>query len=141
MLCFEVYRNGEKLCTAGVGDFGVLSAILNWVSHHPEKLARWAAEGIPEVPPTHLEFTVGGHGSEDSDSADYLRWVEADLAAGDEILIRVVEAPSSDPPSRRYRDDPVWVEEQKKEYVRKAAKELGWEIAGGPDVGLESAGV
>src|SRR5262245_41821304 len=130
MLCFEVYRNGEKLCTAGVGDFGVLTAILTWVSHHPAKLAKWAAEGVPETEPTTLELTVGGLGRDDSDTTEHLKWVESNLEVGDEIRMRVVEVLSSDPPLRRYQDDPEWVELQKKEYVRKTAQEFGWEITG-----------
>jgi hypothetical protein len=133
MLCFEVYRNGQKLCTAGIGDFGVLTALLTWVSHEPEKLARWAAEGIPETEPSTLEFTVGGLGRCVGEAGEHLKWVEENLAAGDEIRIRVVEVASADPPSRRYEDDPEFVEEQRKQYVRKTAKELGWEIATGPD--------
>ena len=45
MKCLETYLNGEKLCVAGVGEYGVLSAHVTWVADSPEKLARWAAEG------------------------------------------------------------------------------------------------
>lgn len=128
MLCFEVYRNGEKLCTAGIGDFGVLTAVLTWVSHEPEKLKKWAASGIPETEPTRLELEVGGLGRCVGEAGEHLKWVESDLVVGDEIRIRVVDVPVADPPSRRYEDDPTFVEEQRKEYVRKTAKELGWEI-------------
>ena len=31
MLCFEVWKNGQKLTTAGVSEAGVLSFILSWV--------------------------------------------------------------------------------------------------------------
>jgi hypothetical protein len=31
MKAFEVFINGHRLCLAGVGDNGVLSAIVNWV--------------------------------------------------------------------------------------------------------------
>ena len=133
MLCFEIYCNGEKLCTAGIGEFGVLSAILTWVSHEPEKLKKWAEEGTPSTEPTRLEFTVGGLGRCVGEAGEHLKWVESDLNVGDEIRIRVVDVPSADPPSRRYEDDPGFVEEQRKEYVRKTAKELGWEIASPPE--------
>jgi hypothetical protein len=128
MLCFEVYRNGEKLCTAGIGDFGVLSAMLTWVSHEPEKLKEWAESGVPDIEATRLEFTVGGLGRCIGEAGEHLKWVESDLAVGDEIRIRVVDVPSADPPSRRYEDLPAFVEEQRKEYVRKTAREFGWEI-------------
>ena len=128
MLCFEVHRNGEKLCI-GIGDFGVLSAILTWVSHEPEKLKQWTEEGILDTEPTRLEFTVGGLGRCVGEAGEHLKWVESDLEVGDEIRIRVVDVSSADPPSRRYEDDPAFVDEQRKEYVRRTAKELGWEIA------------
>jgi hypothetical protein len=133
VLCFEVYCNGEKLCTAGIGDFGVLTAILTWVSHEPEKLNKWAESGIPDTETTRLGFEVGGLGRCVGEAGEHLKWVESDLAVGDEIRIRVVDVPSADPPSRRYEDDPTWVEEQRKEYVRKTAEELGWEIAPPPE--------
>lgn len=129
MLCFEVYCNGEKLCTAGIGEFGVLTAILTWVSHDPEKLKKWAESGIPDTEPTSLDFTVGGLGRCVGEAGENLRWVESELAVGDEIRIRVVDVPTPDPPARRYEDDPAFIEEQRKEFVRKTAKDLGWEIA------------
>jgi hypothetical protein len=30
MIAFEIHLNGEKLCRAGIGDSGVLSAIVTW---------------------------------------------------------------------------------------------------------------
>jgi hypothetical protein len=37
ILCFEVLINGTKVCTAGVGEFGLISAILSWVKCAPEE--------------------------------------------------------------------------------------------------------
>jgi hypothetical protein len=128
MLCFEVYCNGKKLCTAGIGDYGVMTAILTWVSHSPEKLKKWAEAGITDAEAIKLDFTVGGLGRCVGEAAEHFKWVESDLVVGDEIRIRIVDAPSADPPSRRYQDDPDFVEEQRKEYVRKTANELGWGI-------------
>jgi hypothetical protein len=36
MLCFEVWRNDEKLVTAGLSETGVLSFILTWVGKEPD---------------------------------------------------------------------------------------------------------
>ena len=132
MLCFEVYCNGEKLSTAGIGDFGVLTAILTWVSHEPGKLKKWAESETPGTEATSLELTVGGLGGCVGEAGEHLEWVESDLVVGDEIRIRVVDAPSSDPPLRRYTDDPASEEEQRRKYVRETAKELGWEITTSP---------
>lgn len=101
MLCFEVYCNGEKLCTAGIGEFGVLSAILTWVSHEPAKLKKWAEEGIPETEASRLQFTVGGLGRCVGEAGEQFKWVESGLRIGDDIRIRVVDVPSADPPSRK----------------------------------------
>jgi len=35
MRAFEVYINGERACLAGIGDDGVLTAIVSWVSKYP----------------------------------------------------------------------------------------------------------
>ena len=48
MIAFEVHRNGEKLCTAGVSD-GVLTAILTWVGgkkREEEAVQHGGAEGV-----------------------------------------------------------------------------------------------
>jgi hypothetical protein len=37
MIAFEAYLNGKKICVAGVGDSGVLSAFLWWHGPHPYK--------------------------------------------------------------------------------------------------------
>jgi hypothetical protein len=37
MLCLEVYRNGEEVCTAGVGEYGLAHADVMRLSHRPER--------------------------------------------------------------------------------------------------------
>lgn len=133
MKCFEVYRNGEKLCVAGVGEFGVLSAIVTWVVHSPEKLARWAAEGREETPQEKLDLTVDGMGGPDDTIVphEHLRWVDCDVTVGDEILVKVVEQPTADEPSMRKREDPDLHVKSRKEYIRQVVKELGWTLTEG----------
>jgi hypothetical protein len=81
MTAFEVYLNGEKLCTAGLGDAGVLSAILSWRGAQPYK------DGTkPDAP--SIEFSVGGL---TSPAGENVRWAEPSVRAGDEILIRIVD--------------------------------------------------
>jgi hypothetical protein len=129
MVCFEVYRNNVRLCRAGIGELGVLTAILTWVSHHPETLARWKSQGIEETEPTRLEFTGNGLGGKgDADAGEHLKWVGTDVSTGDEIRIRIVDAPDADPPLRRYSDEPGFIKQKKKEYVRETAKEFGWDV-------------
>src|SRR5262249_4758101 len=128
MVCLQVYRNGRKLCTAGTGEFGVLSAIITWVAHHPDKLARWAKARRHKVSPMGLDLHVGGIKGGNGTPSEHLGWVACDLSARDEIQARVVELPTADRPTRRHRVDPVNDLKQKKIYVRQVAKELGWTI-------------
>src|SRR5688572_24691221 len=98
MFCLEVFLNGEKICTAGVGDFGLVSAKVIWISHEPEKLARWAAEGRPERPPVSLDLTVSGLVHDDEEEPEHLGWADECLSIGDEIRIRAVDLPEPDGP-------------------------------------------
>jgi hypothetical protein len=127
MVAFDVFRNNERLCVAGVGDFGVLTAIVSWVVHRPKTLERWRTEGISEQP-TELNLQVGGLQNDERGSALHMRWTDATLRLGDEIRIHVVDVSRVDPATTEYRDDAGTDIEKKKTYVRHVAKELGWEI-------------
>jgi hypothetical protein len=115
MRAFEIRLNGEKLCLAGIGDDGVLSAIVNWVT------GRQAAD---------LFLHVGGLVS----SADeHVAWIkQKKLSVGDSVEIKIVEASSVDVPVRRRRRDPAKDMRNRKKYVRAMAKQLGWKIQVNP---------
>jgi hypothetical protein len=88
MLCFEVSLNGSKLCTAGVGGDGVLTAILSWAgSSRPE----WSAR----KPDLHVGGLVG------SVHVGWLSESSLELEVGDEVSIQVVESEDADEPLRR----------------------------------------
>ena len=89
MKSFVVSVNGRRICTAGIGPNGVLSAILSWVGGG----SRRAAEG-------RLTFHVAGLDSRTDEHAD---WAVPEVAVGDEITIRIVEAENVDPEARRRR--------------------------------------
>jgi hypothetical protein len=57
MLCFEVWKNGEKLTTAGVSETGVLSFMLSWVGKEPNT-SSIAASSAGTIPGMHC--MVGG---------------------------------------------------------------------------------
>jgi hypothetical protein len=40
MVAFGIYLNGAHMCTAGIGELGVLTACVTWSGHRVEKLAR-----------------------------------------------------------------------------------------------------
>ena len=69
MVCFEVHINGVTVCTAGVGDLGVLSAILTWVKRDPAR----CPEGTDQDEWCHekLFFDLGGRIGHDD-----LRWIK-----------------------------------------------------------------
>jgi hypothetical protein len=115
MIAFEVKINGKDVCTAGVGEHGVLSAILSWVKRNstnrpqdlPEEL--WAEE--------ELEFSVGGLISHDKkDGHERVRWIDQSISVGDEIVIRILNQPACDEPYDRKRDDPNGERESKRRY-------------------------
>jgi hypothetical protein len=123
MVAFDVFHNNERLCVAGVGDFGVLTAIVTWVAHSPETLERWAAGGMSEQQSTELSLQVGGLTS----TLD-MRWIDASLRVGEKVRIQVIDTPRVDAATTQYRGDAITDVEGKKSYVRRLAKELGWEL-------------
>jgi hypothetical protein len=115
MRAFEVFVNNKKLCRAGIGDDGVLSAIVNWVTGDR------AAD---------LFLEVGGL---ISPSGEHVAWErQKNLRLGDEIKVKIVEATSIDKPSRKYRIDPAEELRSQKRYVRIMAKKFGWTIQARP---------
>jgi hypothetical protein len=102
MISFDVFVNGNRLCRAGVGEHGVLSAITTWARREgppPEGIDEWTDE---EWSDETLELDVGGF-YQDSPGGDgkHLRWLKRKLGVGDVITIQVLDDQSCDePPSR-----------------------------------------
>jgi hypothetical protein len=90
MTAFEVYLNGEKLCMAGLGDAGVVSAILSWRGNQPFKDG-----AAPES--ASIEFSVLGLTSQ---AGEHVRWAEPKVRVGDEIRIRIVDVGRADAPQK-----------------------------------------
>jgi hypothetical protein len=88
---FEVFVNGRRVCMAGVGPDGVLSAILDWVGGGP----RHPAEGS-------FDLHVGGL---DSRTDEHVDWSVPEVGVGDEVTIRIVETEDIDPEARRRKAD------------------------------------
>jgi hypothetical protein len=84
----EVQLNGKTLCTAGVAEpDAVLNAIVNIIGRRQADY--------------DMHIRVGG-----MEKNEFLIWTTTRLTVGDEITIRVVEAPSMDPPSQRKANSP-----------------------------------
>lgn len=94
MIAFKVSLNGKRVCTAGVRDFGVVSAIVSWVRRKPENSRR--KKGIEE----ELTAEIGGL---DGDSRAHLNWLSRRLRVGDRVTVEVVETDIVDKPKRSSR--------------------------------------
>lgn len=92
MKCFEVTINGKKVCTAGIGDYGVLNTILSFVG---------GKESSDQTPSERLELTVFGVATSTVGASEHLEWLRRDLLVGDEIVIRIIEASECDQPASK----------------------------------------
>ena len=114
MLSFNVSLNGKKLCLAGIGKRGVLSAIISWVASERGE---------------DLFLQVGGLANE-----EHIDWIDQKrLQVGDEIRVEICDAESVDDSTGKRRIDAAETLDRKKQYVRRLAKELGWKIQTDPD--------
>ena len=93
---FDTAVNGERVCLAGSGRYGVLSLALTWVRRDPRKRSRlktpeaWCREEC------NLRIGALTGGYQES-------WEIRALKKGDEITIRILGAGSSDMPRQRTR--------------------------------------
>jgi hypothetical protein len=113
MRAFEVNLNGKRLCLAGIGDDGVLNAM---VEHFVGK--GW----------NYQTLLVGGL---ISPTGEHVTWKRRRLKIGDEVRIKIVESVSVDRPRERLRLDPRDEVKRQKKYVREMAKKFGWKITTG----------
>jgi hypothetical protein len=116
MIAFEIYLNNQKLCRAGIGDSGVLSAIVT----------RAATTMTTGTRNESLFLNVGGLITPEG---EHVSWInQKPLAVGDEIQVSIVEADSVDEHRRRDPADDARLRQAKEDQVRRSAKELGWKI-------------
>ena len=128
MVGYSVYRNDQRLCAAGVGAFGVLTACVTWAASSPERVARQVSEGESAQEPVTLTLQVNVLKNQDASQAVHLCWIDASLRVGDEIRIQIVDTSQVDPALTERREDPAKDLDGKKRYVRRLARELGWQI-------------
>ena len=107
MKALEVFVNGHRVCLAGVGEDGVLSAIVDWTGGPAED--------------DHVGLNVGGLGSR---TGEHLGWEVPSLGVGAEVLVRVVEAAAVDPPSRRVRYDEKTRLDDYRQQLQECAEDL-----------------
>jgi len=98
MTAFEVFINGHRVCLAGVGENGVLAAIVNWI-------------GGPDKAET-FRLSVSGL---DTSTDEHLTWKVPTIGVGAEVLVRVLESSSVDlPHNRKPSKRPTTLEEYRK---------------------------
>jgi hypothetical protein len=130
MISFEVHINGKKVCTAGVGENGVLSAVVTFV-----KRAKDAS--MPERDPKPpIDLKVGGLANR-----RHMRWLEpsAPIDVGDEIAIRVRETDVVDEPSETYSAQDPEIARKNRRYFYECYKQEFEHESGGEMPDAETA--
>jgi len=93
MIAFEIHLNDRKLCRAGIGESGVLSAMVTWATRTMSGGAR----------NENLSLNIGGLLNPEG---KHVAWMnQKPLAVGDKILVSIVEADSVD--EYQERDPPM----------------------------------
>jgi hypothetical protein len=93
MVTFEVFLNKKKLCTAGIGETGVLTAIVDWTGAAVGAKTKRSPQSAQAV-----KLSVGGLVGKKS---EHLHWSDRRLKVGDEVRIRVSEAQRASRPVSR----------------------------------------
>jgi hypothetical protein len=120
MRAFEVHLNGKRLCVAGIGDNGVLTA------HIAHLVGQYKNELRLEVGGLSLPFK------------EYVTWNRRKLKVGDEVRITIIETTASDSPEtsidrpkeriQQVEIDPKEEIRNQKRYVREIARKFGWKV-------------
>jgi hypothetical protein len=108
MRAYEIFLNGKRLCVAGVGSDGYVSA---YVTYQSEPNTTW--------------IDVMGL---DNRKKLYVRWTQADLRSGDEVLIKIVDRKDVDKAKVIRRHNEKRDLESLKRGIKQQAKALGFEI-------------
>lgn len=110
MRAYEVFLNGERLCTAGIGKQGYISAYVTYLSQKNE---------------TDLDV-IGCLASKKL----YVRWTRRPLRTGDEVRVKIVNTKTVDKFKKIIGrvESPGRVLKLRKRMIRRMANEFGWEI-------------
>jgi hypothetical protein len=108
MRAYEVFLNGNRLCVAGIGRDGYISA---YITYQSDPNATW----------------IEVMGLENRKKL-YVRWTKTNLQVGDEVLLKIVDRKSVDKYKVIRRHDEKRDLESMKRDVREKAKALGLEI-------------
>jgi hypothetical protein len=121
MISFQVQINGQTVCTAGVGDFGVLTAILSFVRNRQQDQSASGSESVAGL-------QIGGLISGSTGLDENVNWGQHKVTVGDEIRIFVKDIMSVDEPQERTTRDPVTELERTKTHYEWLLREFDKEI-------------
>ena len=113
MRAFDIYKNGRKICSAGIPEPGVVTASVTWVTDSS------AAER------EDMDFCVGGLISR---THTFIDWARRPLKEGDELKIIVTQKSEVSKPKKERTKTEAERQSQKLIYLKRLAKELGYEI-------------
>jgi hypothetical protein len=108
MRAYEVFLNGKRLCVAGIGGDGYISA---YITYRSEPDGTW----------------IDVMGLKNRKEL-YVRWTRTNLRVGDEVLLKIVNRKSVDKYKIIRRHDKKRDIESMKRDVRERAKAMGLEI-------------
>lgn len=121
MVVFHVFLNGTKICTAGVGEDGVLGTVITWSRNIDES---------PLVDFDPIQLRVGGLMRREDGSSLFPYWVDVDLEVGDTVDVEIADMQTA--------DDPIWPttydeldeenEEMTKSWIRERCQRWGWAL-------------
>lgn len=114
MRAFKVQINGRNICTAGLGDLGVLTAILSWVKRESE---------------ADEEFHLGVGGLRNPEG-DHANWKCPPVQVGDQIVLRIIETTRVTKPAtiKSVKTSKAESDRFEKKQLRRMAKKFGWTI-------------
>lgn len=108
MIGFEVIVNGTNVCKAGIGAPGDMRVNAIWVLRHSQE----DLTGTPGTADESVGLEISGQAYA---IAEIHSWPYTNLKTGDEVVIRVVDRESFDPPVGRMVIDRAKAERHQRE--------------------------
>lgn len=103
------------MCTAGVEDYGVISAIFSYIKAQPQANTENTNNNESDKP----YLNVGGLVKD-----THLDWLDGILEIGDEVTIRIIETDKADAPVRERKEDTEILKRQRREFYEKCKLEF-----------------
>jgi hypothetical protein len=120
MIAFRIKLNGQKVATAGLPGYHVVSAIATSVLRRADVVGR-SPSRRPKRP--ELRFELGGLWTSPEGAREHVSWTRfRTLRPGDKISLEIIETDSADEPIHRTRDEAVSIETAERAQLRHLKK-------------------